>query len=505
MTVSIISNGCFIKPATGGSGGFLGLGIWRYRTETDSNPDAGQLQFDNATVGSATELYVHAINDSGADMSAFLDLLSEFDLIYIQVQVDASQFVTLQIGTPSLAASVYTFPISQIQAQGATPSNNTEVAVVIERDGVGSGVTDHGALTGLADDDHPQYIQGIEVSNEGGAPLATLANALDFVGTGVDASGVGAEKTITFDYLDPDVTDNLTVGYTTDVEADVFNVSLTPDFSLEYLKTMTVTNDFELNVPTGNGHGEYYLTIDSNGPYTLSAGTNVKLMDGNVTMEADGNYILNIHRYSATNAVAQLTLAEGSIATQGITVENQSSPLTTLATTIDFVGDGVVASGGGADKTVTISGTDADAIHDNVANEIKAITDKPVPVSGDHYIIEDSADSDNKKSVEHSALESLFKQKTSITVTSTPYTAAAIKVILVDDDTIGGAATVDLPAAASSTDENYNIVKMGTTGTVTIDPDSGAGETINGAATRPLNSQYEAVEAHCDGTNWVIL
>ena len=510
MTVSIISNGCFIKPATGGSGGFLGLGIWRYRTETDSNPDAGQLQFDNATVADATELYVHAINDSGADMSAFLDLLSEFDLIYIQVQVDASQFVTLQIGTPSLAASVYTFPISQIQAQGATPSNNTEVAVVIERDGVGSGVTDHGALTGLADDDHPQYIQGIEVSNEGGAPLATLANALDFVGTGVDASGVGAEKTITFDYLDPDVTDNLTVGYTTDVEADTLTAgtpkTLDPVCTLEYFKTVTVDDDFTLNVPSGgNGHCEYVITVDSNGPYTLTAGNNVKLMDGNVTMEADGEYILNIHRYSATKAIAQLTLSEGSIATQGITVENQSSTLATLATTIDFVGDGVVATGVGADKTVTISGTDADAIHDNVANEIKAITDKPVPVSGDHYIIEDSADSDNKKSVEHSALESLFKQKTSITVTSTPYPAAAIKVILVDDDTIGGAATVDLPAAASSTDENYNIVKMGTTATVTIDPDSGASETINGAATRPLNSQYESVEAHCDGTNWVIL
>ena len=46
---------------------------------------------------------------------------------------------------------------------------------------------------------------------------------------------------------------------------------------------------------------------------------------------------------------------------------------------------------------------------------------------------------------------------------------------------------------------------MGATATVTIDPDSGAGETINGAATRPLNSQYEAVEVHCDGTDWVIL
>jgi len=253
------------QASIGGGGGFLGLGIWRYRTETTSTPNSGQLQFDDTTIGDATELYVHAVNDSGADMSAFLDLLSAFDLMYIQVQVDASQFVTLQIGTPSLASSVYTFPISQIQGQGTTPSNNTEVAVVIERSGGGAGVTDHGALTGLADDDHTQY-------------------------------------------LHKDITRHLTVGYTTDIEADTFTDPLVPDFQLEYFKTMTVTSSFTLNTPTGNSHGEYYLTIDSGGPYTLTAGDNVVMMDSNVTMEKDTNYVLNIHRYSDTNTLAQLTL-----------------------------------------------------------------------------------------------------------------------------------------------------------------------------------------------------
>jgi len=136
---------------------------------------------------------------------------------------------------------------------------------------LGGGSQEHGDLTGLADDDHLQY-------------------------------------------LHKDITRHLTVGYTTDIEADDFSASLTPDFSLEYLKTMTVTGDFTLNVPTGNGHGEYYLTIDSSGPYTLTKGTNVTMMDSNVTMLADKNYILNIHRYSATNAIAQLVLSEGSIA-----------------------------------------------------------------------------------------------------------------------------------------------------------------------------------------------
>ncbi len=45
-------------------------------------------------------------------------------------------------------------------------------------------------------------------------------------------------------------------------------------------------------------------------------------------------------------------------------------------------------------------GTDSDAIHDNVAGEINALTEKASPVSGDLLIIEDSADSNNKKKVQ---------------------------------------------------------------------------------------------------------
>lgn len=41
--------------------------------------------------------------------------------------------------------------------------------------------------------------------------------------------------------------------------------------------------------------------------------------------------------------------------------------------------------------------TDSDAIHDNVAAEINAITEKGTPVDADLIIIEDSADSNNKK------------------------------------------------------------------------------------------------------------
>jgi hypothetical protein len=50
------------------------------------------------------------------------------------------------------------------------------------------------------------------------------------------------------------------------------------------------------------------------------------------------------------------------------------------------------------DADITL-GTDADALHDNVAGEIAAITNKATPVNGDLILIEDSADSNNKKHV----------------------------------------------------------------------------------------------------------
>jgi hypothetical protein len=50
------------------------------------------------------------------------------------------------------------------------------------------------------------------------------------------------------------------------------------------------------------------------------------------------------------------------------------------------------------DSNITL-GTDSDAIHDNVAGEIAAISSKGTPVDADYLVIEDSADSNNKKSI----------------------------------------------------------------------------------------------------------
>src|SRR5690242_4462218 len=68
--------------------------------------------------------------------------------------------------------------------------------------------------------------------------------------------------------------------------------------------------------------------------------------------------------------------------------------------TVDAKGRITAASNGASGG----AGSDTDAIHDNVAGEINAITEKVSPVSDDIVVIEDSAASFAKKKVKLSSL-----------------------------------------------------------------------------------------------------
>jgi len=64
------------------------------------------------------------------------------------------------------------------------------------------------------------------------------------------------------------------------------------------------------------------------------------------------------------------------------------------------------------------------------------------------------------------------------------------------------AMNVNLGAASGLTGREYTIKNIGT-GTVTINPDGA--ETIDGAASHALSTQYESVRIVCDGTEWWII
>ncbi len=88
------------------------------------------------------------------------------------------------------------------------------------------------------------------------------------------------------------------------------------------------------------------------------------------------------------------------------------------------------------------------------------------------------------------------------TVTTTPVTLSVQDKGLVVDAT-GGAATVNLPAAATVPFKIYRVKKKDSGGnTVTIDPNGG--ELIDGATTHVLTAQNQSVTFQSDGTEWWI-
>jgi len=84
---------------------FRGLGIWRYRTETAAPPASGQVRFNNADPTLATELYLSETNDGGIDVEAFLDLLTDGALIYLQEASDSDNKLIIEISSASRTSS----------------------------------------------------------------------------------------------------------------------------------------------------------------------------------------------------------------------------------------------------------------------------------------------------------------------------------------------------------------------------------------------------------------
>lgn len=90
-----------------------------------------------------------------------------------------------------------------------------------------------------------------------------------------------------------------------------------------------------------------------------------------------------------------------------------------------------------------------------------------------------------------------------ITSTSTDITLNATHcTVLVDAS--GAARTITLPAASGCTRRIYTIKKTDNSANV-VTIDGNASETIDGATTQPLNTQWEYLKIQCNGTAWFII
>jgi len=141
------------------------------------------------------------------------------------------------------------------------------------------------------------------------------------------------------------------------------------------------THNIDITIDTGTGPGDPAGTAEINNPVL-----------GAVQVRGTGDNII-ADGYLALGEIPDPTPSPdiGIMYTKDIDGYTEFHYMDSYGSAIQITDKGSIIGGGG---------NDPDAIHDNVAGEIAAIAAKAVPVAADLLLIEDSADSNNKKKVQ---------------------------------------------------------------------------------------------------------
>ena len=158
-------------------------------------------------------------------------------------------------------------------------------------------------------------------ANTGSHTFNTATETLTFLGTTGQINAGIAANNVTLS-LDPNINSITSISFE----------GSTADNNETKLQAVDPTADRTINLPDASGHLAVFATAS---PAAITDGTNGQ------ALVTDGNGQLSF-----------TTISGGS----SLTVQDEGSSLSTAATTLNFVGAGVTASGTGATKTITIAG-----------------------------------------------------------------------------------------------------------------------------------------------------
>ncbi len=193
----------------------------------------------------------------------------------------------------------------------------------------------------------------LTVQNEG-TDLSTAATTLNFTGSGVTASGTGATKTITIN--------NELTNWSEDANGHIIPATnATYDIGSAEKKVRHLylsQNSLYMGSGTDTNAGTA-ISLDADG--------DLKIGDKKLLKEDENQKIpsgkLPISVTHSDNVLSTLTIGDntynmssgGSGGGSTLTVQDEGTELSTAATTLNFTGSGVTASGTGATKTITIN------------------------------------------------------------------------------------------------------------------------------------------------------
>ena len=172
----VASDWAYEDPHATGGGASVTFS-WRFSTTTTAaDPGNKRLRFNDAVPADVTEIYLDDIDNSGVDVSNFLNLLVAGNKIYVQQSNNGGAFLLGTVVSSTDNTGWFTIVIT-VDDSGTLPANNADVGVLLLfAAGAGGG--------------------GVIVQDEG-TPLPTVGSTLNFAGAGVTASGAGATKLIT--------------------------------------------------------------------------------------------------------------------------------------------------------------------------------------------------------------------------------------------------------------------------------------------------------------------
>ena len=159
--------------------------------------------------------------------------------------------------------------------------------------------------------------------NTGTHTFNTATETLTFLGTTGQINAGIASNNVTLS-LDPNINSIVSIAFE----------GSTADNNETKLQAIDPTADRTINLPDATGHLPVFATAS---PAAITDGTSGQ------ALVTDGNGQLSFTTISGGGGSA-------------ITVQDEGSSLSTAATTLNFVGSGVTASGTGGTKTITISG-----------------------------------------------------------------------------------------------------------------------------------------------------
>jgi hypothetical protein len=175
----------YVDAAVAGTSGNIPAQRYTIETanQTDSDPGAGLVKFDNATVASSTNIYIDDSTSDGVDLSTYFASLGATGFIKIQSVADAGEWAVFKWTGTTDGTGYWKFAVTP-QASKGTLDDADAVVILFDSDVAGGGAVDSDDVT---------YAPTTVADWDGSADPGDVEQALDQLAERVtDLEGLGA-------------------------------------------------------------------------------------------------------------------------------------------------------------------------------------------------------------------------------------------------------------------------------------------------------------------------